>query len=150
MEKWNIISSVISTLAAVLAFWQAYKAKSYKDEIVQERFRQTVLKTYQAAISARNEVTKICTPVGKKTMRGVDKKSVIAKVQSVVDNISDNIHRFENQEMKRISDGIKKLITEYKQHSTEDTDKLYEIGDSIREELSKLIALSTKFLDYSI
>ena len=144
MDFWNAIGLVLTFFGTGLSFWQAYKAKSYRDEIQADRQKLVLIELMPIAKSARDECRKITTPVNK-PMRGVDPQKVIHEIQGLAEKLQEYSHRLTgNFEQKDLLVDLQRAVSEYKNESDQDSryriaDKMYSTLNSIIESLSTSI-----------
>ena len=144
----NFIGLVLTFLGTAITCWQAYKAKTYRDEIQIDRHRLALVELLPIAKSAREECRKIITPVNE-PMRGVDPAIVISKIQTLSEKISENSHRINRDAYRKITQvKIDQLINQYKAKESES--ERFKIADSLYTEIGKIIQIMSSRFDASI
>lgn len=144
MDSWNAIGLILTFCGTALAFWQAYKAKSYRDEIQSDRQKLILIELMPIAKKARDECKKITTPVHK-PMRGVDSQKIVHEVQGLAEKLQEYSHRLSGEfGQKDIVEALKGNITEYIAENNQSArykiaDKMYSSLNSIIESLSTSI-----------
>lgn len=147
MDFISIIGSVFSVLGALYAFYQANKAKQYKDEIQQDRKKMVLVDVIGIARHARKECRKIITPVGKPA-RGVVPQDVINSIRDCIERIHDNIHKFH---FSKLNETISKIENQLKNYINEnDETQRYSIGDNLYISLGELNRKINEELNSSI
>lgn len=148
MDFWNSFGLVLTFLGTGLAFWQAYKAKSYRDEIQADRKKLILIELMPVAKSARDECRKLVTPVSK-PMRGVDPQKVIYSIQGLSEKLQEFNHRISGDiECSLFSLNLKQRITEYTNES--DDGARHKIADQMYEELNSIIEFLAVGIDRSV
>lgn len=148
MDFWNAVSLMLTFLGTGLAFWQAYKAKSYRDEIQADRRKLILIELMPIAKNARDECKKIVTPVAR-PMRGVDPQKVIHVIQGLSDKLQEYNHRIsEETECGAFSENLKRRISEYVNESDETCRQ--KIADKMHEDLNSIIEFLAVGIDRSV
>ncbi len=148
MDFWNIVGLILTFCGTGFAFYQAYKAKSYKDEIQADRQKLILIELMPIAKNARDECKKITTPVGK-PMRGVDPQKVIHSIQSLAEKLQEYSHRLKGDFREKESVvKLQELITNYKKNV--DSEERHKIADSIYSELNSIIESLATSIDSSV
>lgn len=148
MDFWNTVGLVLTFLGTGLAFWQAYKAKSYRDEIQADRKKLILIELMSVAKSARDECKKIVTPVGK-PMRGVDPQKVIHAIQGLSEKLQEYNHRISGDiGCSSFSSNLKQRVAEYTNES--DDSARHKIADQMYEELNSIIEFLAVGIDRSV
>lgn len=140
----SFLGVILSGLGAIIALWQARKAKKYRDEIIQDRTKILLIDTIGIARKARDECRKIITQVGK-PVRGVDQQEVINTIRDCLEKVMDNSHKFE---LEDISESIKSLDDNIAHYSREaDKSKRFQLGDNIYVDLGEIIRQLSQEID---
>lgn len=138
MDVLNLLSTGLSGIGAVIAIWQARKAKKYRDEILRDRTKILLIDTIGVAKKAREECRKIITPVGK-PVRGVNQQEVINSIRDCLDKLKDNTHKFEKTNIASTITSLDSSIANYineidNVNRFSEGDRIYEaLGEIIRE-----------------
>lgn len=135
---------MLSAIGAGISIQQAYKAKTYRDEILADRVRLALIDMLSSAKHAREECKKITTPVSK-PMRGVDPERVISAIQSCAEKLKENGHRFGVAEIEVMSSSLETHITEYKAASDGTARAL--LADKTYKSLNELVAHISRRID---
>ena len=148
MGFWNGVGLILTFCSTGFAFYQAYKAKTYKEEIQSDRQKLILIELMPIAKNVREESKKIATPVGK-PMRGVDPQKVIHSIQGLAEKLQEHSHRLKGDfsEKERVS-RLQQLIANYKNET--ELNKQYKIADSIYDELNSIIESLAKSIDRSV
>ena len=144
MDYLNIAGAVASIGAAIFAFWQAWRAKRYRDEIQTQRTKQLLIELLSLGKRARSDCQKIGSQVSTQT-RGVDRQAVLDVVREFSEKFSDNSHRFESEEISGTITTLGQQMISYT--STTDEPKRRETADQMYDAVSCLIADITRRLD---
>lgn len=148
MDFWNVVGLILTFCGTALAFWQAYKAKSYRDEIQADRKKLILIELMPIAKSARDECKKITTPVGK-PMRGVDHQKVISSIQELAEKLQEHSHRLKGN--FREKEAVIKLQTHITNYTNDaDQDSRNKIADKIYGELNSIIESLASSIDSSV
>jgi hypothetical protein len=148
LDFWNAVGLVLTFSGTALAFWQAYKAKSYRDEIQADRQKLILIELMPVAKSARDECRKIITPVSK-PMRGADPQKIIHAIQIFSEKLQEYNHRISGDvKCSTFSANLRKRISEY----TNETDETvrHKIADHMYEELNSVIEFLAVEIDRSV
>lgn len=148
MDSWNAIGLILTFLGTALAFWQAYKAKTYRNEIQSDRQKLILIELMPVAKSARDECKKITTPVGR-PMRGVDHQKVIHAIQGLAEKLQEYSHRLKGDFKEK--DSVVKLqgfIADYTNEA--DSESRNKIADNIYSELNSIIESLATSIDSSV
>jgi hypothetical protein len=137
MDFWNGLGLFLTFCGAALAFWQAHKAKTYKEEIQADRQKLILIEIMPIAKSARDECKKIVTPVNK-PMRGVDPNKVINSIQELAEKLQEHSHRLKGDFREKESViKLQAFISKYKNESV--ADERSKVADSIYSELNAIV-----------
>lgn len=148
MDWGNGIGLFLTFVGTGISAWQAYKAKSYKDEIQSDRQKLILIELMPIAKSARDECKKIITPAGK-PMRGVDDQKVIDSIQGLAEKLQENSHRLKSELKEKASvKNLQHLISQYKS-KTGSTDR-NKVADTIYNELNEIIESLATTIDASV
>lgn len=148
MDFWNAIGLILTFLGTALAFWQAYKAKSYRDEIQSDRQKLVLIELMPIAKSARDECRKITTPVNK-PMRGVDPQKVIHEIRTLAEKLQEFSHRLTgNFEQKDLVISLQEDISKYTNEA--DQDSRNKIADGMYSTLNSIIESLATSIDKSV
>lgn len=145
MDIWEIIADGLAVAAAAIAVLQAVKVKGYRDEILADRRRYALVGMFASAKRAREECKKVVRSIAGRPMRGVNPDDVIAIIQSCADDLHENCHRYDIQDLSAQIDTLKKLLKSYV--SGRDQEVRYGIADSIYESLSEIIQNASQKMD---
>jgi len=147
LDLVSIVSAVLSAIGAAIAIWQAYKAKTYRDEILRDRRKMALVETIGTARKARDECRKIVTPVGK-PVRGLDQQQVFNAIRDCVDRLRDNAHKFQSIRLTGCVTTLEQLLGSYAQ--TTDEAARYKIADELYKALSDTIGAISEEIDRSV
>lgn len=148
MDFWNGLGLFLTFCGTALAFWQAYKAKTYKEEIQADRQKLILIELMPIAKSARDECKKIITPVNK-PMRGVDSNRVITSIQELAEKLQEHSHRLKGSfKEKAAVNNLQLLISNYKNENA--ADERNRIADSIYSELNSIVESLALSIDGSL
>lgn len=148
MDSWNAIGLILTFCATALAFWQAYKAKSYRDEIQSDRQKLILIELMPIAKKARDECKKITTPVNK-PMRGVDSQKIVHEIRGLAEKLQEYSHRLSGEfEQKDIVEALKQNITEYIDEKNQSA--RYKIADKIYSSLNSIIESFSTNIDKKV
>lgn len=148
MDFWNAIALILTFLGTALSFWQAYKAKSYRDEIQSDRQKLILIELMPIAKSARDECRKITTPVNK-PMRGVDPQKVIHEIQALAEKLQEFSHRLTGEfEQNGLVTSLQKDISSYK--NVVDQDFRNKIADCMYARLNLIIESLATSIEKSV
>jgi hypothetical protein len=148
MDFWNGLGLLLTFCSTALAFYQAHRAKSYKEEILADRQKLVLIEIMPIAKSARDEIKKITTPVGK-PMRGVDPQKVIHSVQDLAERLQEHSHRLKgNFREKKSVISLQGYIEDYKAEQV--LEERYRIADLIYTELNKIVESLALSIDSSV
>lgn len=145
MEVAKLLADGLAVLAAVIAAWQAWKAKGYKNEILADRRRYALVDMFASAKRTREEVKKLTRPVSGRPMRGVNASEVLAVVQSCADDLDQNCHRYGIDGLDQKIEDIKQLLKSYT--STTDESLRFDMAESLYEKLSAVIKEASQKMD---
>ena len=148
MRFWEIIGLILTALGTGLSFWQAHKAKTYKNEILSDRKKLTLIELSITAKRAREECQKITTQLSGKIQRGVNQQAVIDKIQNLIDHLKENQHRFNIPTFAENITSIEKGLATYK--STENAKDRQEIGDALYSNINQILAKFKQAFDTDI
>jgi hypothetical protein len=144
MDILNLAAAVCSVLGAIIAIWQAYRAKTFRDEVSRDRTRLMLIDAVGVARGARAECQKIMTPVGRR-LRGVNEQGVIDAIRACVERIKDNAHRVSCEELNRLTAALEARALTYT--STSGEKERGEVGDAMYSDLNRVIELLSRRLD---
>jgi len=148
MDFWNAVGLILTFMGTGLAFWQAYKAKSYRDEIQADRQKLILIELMPIAKSARDECKKITTPVHK-PMRGVDPQKVIHSIQDLAEKLQEYSHRLKGGfAQKEAVSSLQGYITKYTNET--DVEVRNKIADKMYSELNSIIESLATSIDSSV
>ena len=148
MDFWNAVGLTLTFCGTTFAFWQAYKAKSYRDEIQADRQKLILIELMPIAKSARDECKKITTPV-KKPMRGVDPQKVIHAIQGLAEKLQEYGHRLKGEfAQKETVTILQSHIANYTNEA--DLDSRNKIADQMYSELNSIIESLATSIDSSV
>lgn len=148
MDFWNAVGLILTFLGTGLSFWQAYKAKSYRDEIQADRQKLILIELMPVAEITRDECKKITTPV-LKPMRGVNPQKVISKIQELSEKLQKFNHRISGDvECRNFVSSLNQRIKEYTEET--DVDSRYKIADQMYENLNSVIEFLAIGIDRSL
>lgn len=143
----SIAGSICSVIGAIIAIWQASRAKNFRDEICRDRKKMILIDCRGDIRMARKECRKIITPVNKKP-RGINNQKVINAVREHFDRIKDNIGKFDSRDLKLsitdLNDQINKYILE------NDESKRYKIADKMNDTIDDISKIITEEIDGGI
>jgi hypothetical protein len=156
---WDILgvcSLVLSIIGTGVTIWQAKealkassKAKSYRDEIVSDRAKQSAMHLYYSAKSARQECLNIITPVNRgRPPRGVNFAKVVEELQRFVDGAREESFRLKDDTIRQCLRNLESYIKAYRVEN--DPEKRYSIADEIHGQLNRLIAQISEQTDQRI
>lgn len=144
MDVGNLIGLILTAIGTLITIWQATKAKSYRDEIVEDRKKLSLIDLKSSLIQIRSECRKISTPVNK-PLRGVNPQKIIDELQDFVVKMKENEHKINLQEFSESITTMEKYISDYKNENDEEIRS--NIGDMLFQELSDLGGLIAKDID---
>lgn len=144
MDVVSIVSALLSAIGAAIAIWQAYRAKTYRDEILQDRRKMALVETIGTARKARDECRKIVTPVGK-PVRGLDQQQVVNAIRDCVDRLRDNAHKFRSTKLTGCVTTLESLLANYAQ--TADEVARYKVADDMYKALTGAIGAISEEID---
>ena len=147
METLSITAALFSIVGAIIAIWQATRAKKYRDEIGHDRLKIILIEISRVATNAREECRKIVTPVGK-SIRGVDPQVVVNSIRDCIDRIKDNEHRFKTKEFRSNIAAIEQQLEKYINEKEESG--RYAIGDLLYKMLSDIVSSVSEQIDSAI
>lgn len=118
---WNNFGLLLTAIGTGLTFWQSYKARSYKNEIVLDRAKSTIPELIRMANEAKSNCRKIVRPVDiNNPPRGVDQQDVIDKIEIFLEHVQENNHRIKKIiDIEAVISNAKTNITNYKTAPTE-------------------------------
>lgn len=141
---WNNAGILMTFIGTGLSFWQAWRAKGYKDEIKSERARITLHDIIPRAKSVKEECKKITTPVDiNNPLRGVNHQGIIDAIEGFCEYLEENNHRLDG--VVNLSENImliKAKVQEYKANQQPmprytNADIIYENLNHINVELAR-------------
>ena len=147
MEISNAIAMIVTTIGTGVTVWQAYKAKSYRDDILEDRQKISLIELKSSLKQARTECQKITTPVSK-PFRGVDIQRVIDELQNFLDKLKENIHKIKLKRFQESINTIEKYILAFKNENEQS--KRDKIGDDLLKELSDLGGFIAENIDKKV
>lgn len=144
MDILNAVGAIASIGAAVVAVWQASRAKRYRDELQSLSVKQLLIELLGKGERARLECRKLGS-TSSQSVRGVDRQAIMAELHSFVDKLSDNQHLWgRGPVVDRISK-TRNLLVQYSQLS--DESKRRTCADAIDENICWLIPELKRRLD---
>ncbi len=148
MDFWNGLGLFLTFCGVALSFWQAYKAKTYKEEIQADRQKLILIELMPIAKSARDECKKIITPVNK-PMRGVDSNKVITSIQELAEKLQEHSHRLKGDFREKAAvTNLQAFVSKYKNESV--ADERNKVADSIYSELNAIVESLATSIDGSV
>ena len=148
MDFWNAVGLFLTFCGTGLAFYQAHRAKTYKEEIQSDRQKLILIELMPIAKNARDECKKIITPVSK-PIRGVDSQKVINSIQALAEKLQEFSHRLKGDFSEKESvTNLQEFIGSYKKEDS--SDERYKIADSIYSELNEIIESLSVSIDKSV
>ena len=147
MDIGNFIALLLTAMGTIVTIWQASKAKSYRDEILEDRQKLSLIELKSSLKQVRSECKKITTPVDK-PFRGVDIQKVIDELQDFLDKMKENTHKIKLDKFQKSINSIETFIQNFKNES--DPNKRNKIGDKLFKELSDLGGLIAENIDKKV
>lgn len=147
MDGVSILGAILSAVGAAIAIWQAYRARRYRDEILQDRRKMALVEAIGIARKARDECRKIVTPLGK-PIRGVDQQQVVDSIRDCVDRLRDNAHKFQSPRVVGSVPKLERLVDDYTQARDEAT--RYKVADDMYKVLSNTIGSISEEIDRAV
>jgi len=144
MDLGNFFALVLTAIGTIITIWQASKAKSYRDEILEDRQKLSLIELKSSLKHVRSECKKITTPVNK-PFRGVDTQKVIDELQDFLDKMKENTHKIKLDKFQKSIISIEVFIQNFKDES--DPNERNKIGDKLFKELSDLGGLIAENID---
>lgn len=148
IDTWiNRIGSVVTILAALFSWYQAYRAKRMKDEIKESKIKNAVIDLIPKAVFARSAAQKLVSVSGKQS-RGFNPDNSLKTIQQFVEMLNDTKHLFENENSKQLLLKLKNALNKYQNES--DSSKKEKSVKSIYDTLNDVIAELNKCRDEKI
>jgi hypothetical protein len=142
----DFLGALSSVGAAIVAGYQAYRAKSARDEILQDRGRHSLIELRSSVTRARSECGKILPKLRGK-IRGVDQQNVIDTIRATAQLLRDNTHRLGEDSYKTLTNTLEEGIGRY---VTVDDHEQETIADTLYKSLNDLAELISKAIDRAI
>ena len=127
----DTIGFVITIAGALFSWWQASRAKKIKEEIADDRIKQTGRDLIALANSARDIIQKTKPLNTEKNLRGFSTEDSINSIQPFLNKLNDTVHLFSNKSLDTYSQTLKKQFSKYEKES--DPAKLSELRKSVIE-----------------
>lgn len=150
MSSWltfNNAGVLMTFIGTGLTFWQAWKAKGYRDEIKNERARLTLHDLIPRTKSIKGKCKKITTPVDiNNPPRGVKQQDVIDEVEGFCEYLEENNHRLNS--VVDITEYINKIREEVQRYkSNQQPLNRYPIADVIYNNINAISIALVKAQD---
>lgn len=144
MEILNALGAAASIGAAIVAVWQAFLAKRYRDEVQSQRTKLLLIDLLFVGRKARAECRKIGTQVSNNS-RGVDRQAVLDVIVEFTDRVRDNCHRFQSEKIRAKAGDISQNVTTYA-NQTEESERR-RTADCMHEDICWLLSEMNERLD---
>lgn len=156
MDLLNIVGSVASIGAAIFAFFEASKAKSFakkaqeiKDTISTEQrkiFLSRILTETKKIMGVSIKMTTPATPT--KKLRGLDYQSSIEQLREFIDSLKENGHYLSAESHIIVETNYLLIEEKLKEVAMEENQQQkYELGDEIHKAMGEMIKVIKPQLD---
>lgn len=147
MDVVSIVGAILSAIGAAIAVWQAYRARTFRDEILQDRRKMALVEAIGIARKAREECRKIVKPVGR-AGRGVDPQQVVNTIRDCAERLRDNAHKFQSPRVGECVSKLEQLIETYARASEDEV--RYTIAGDMYKALSDAICIVGVEIDRAV
>ncbi|NOH22553.1 hypothetical protein [Vibrio europaeus] len=148
MDIGNAVGLVLTFVGTAISLYQAYKAKTYRDEIASDRQKLILIELLPVVKHARDECKKIITPVNGQ-MRGVSVEKVIGSIQDCAEKIQEYSHRLSDTTLS--SSAVSDIQSKISSYKTEvDPRQRHIIADTLYGDLNSVIQSLSTTIDQKI